>query len=503
HNTKELCPYCWQSLSGSDYAKLYEEYFNQEYKESLKALHQYKNKLKNDINTHSIVAQDRIITENEKRFSYWKGLSLTDLQDSQFKIDELHTLISELAVLVEEILQEKLQNPLTKIAIHAQLNEAIKRLQDKLKEIERYNMIIKKNNEITAKYKAQIIQADNTAILRDKLNTALDQQTRYTPAVEILCKNYQSLLGEKLKQEQLKSSFREELDNESEQILLDHQNSINECLQKFGALFSIQRIERDHIGGKPNSTFVIEINGEEIAADSQDENSPNFKTILSSGDKTTLALAFFVSSALQDIDLNSTILVVDDTINSMDYGRRMYTARTVLNLFSKCYQGFLFSHDPDFLHLVWSNLDNNRASFQIKRNGQRTSHLKLWNVEKHAESEQKERIAILQKYIDYGLTDNTQPKQIIEIIRPTLEHAYKALYPKEFPSSATLGEFIGNIRTSNENYLVNIKMRIDRLDAINDYVTPYSSHDPSSTTPQIEDSELLTFVKDALNIIRS
>jgi hypothetical protein len=144
-----------------------------------------------------------------------------------------------------------------------------------------------------------------------------------------------------------------------------------------------------------------------------------------------------------------------------------------------------------------------RASFQIKRAGQRASTLDQWEVEKYAESLQKIRIGTLQTFIDNGLKNDQTLEQIITHIRPTLEHAYKAIYPKEFPSATPLGGFISSIKISTEPYLSNIQSRLDRLIIINEYVTPYSSHDPSTTASSINEIELSTKVKETLELIRS
>jgi len=504
-HTNGECPFCGQPLATSEIAKHYEEYFNKEYTTALTTLHDYHHEVTDGLNVGSLVTLGRLIGENDKRFEYWQSLSVKGLEEIKFEIDELQGILTELLSLVEGVLSRKLQDPLTAIELPEQLSNTIDTLTAKLEQLKQYNEDVERNNKLVEGFKADLLKSDNGVEIKQKLYLAYDQRTRHTTAVDKQCSDYVKLSAEKKTHEQSKAQLRDTLDSSSKQIIEQHQTAINDCLKKSGASFTLQRIDQDHVGGRPNSTFVLEINGEEIVADSYVEDAPNIKTALSGGDKTTLAFAFFVSCVIQDTKLASTLLVIDDPISSLDYGRRTHTLNTIFDLFSKSAQGILLSHDPDFLHGIWTKmgiLPDKRASFQIKRDGQRASKLASWDVEKQTESEQKARINKLESFVDNGLAGNETQEQIITNVRPMLEHAYKAIYPKEFPSSSSLGEFIGKVKASNEPYLANIKTRISRVEAVNDYVMPHSSHDPSNTVPSINETELLTNTKEALELLR-
>jgi wobble nucleotide-excising tRNase len=333
--TEGKCPYCWQAMSASELLNQYEEYFNQEYKNALSTLRTYKEEVLQKFNSNSLITLSRIISENEEGFKYWQSLSVKELQNMEFGIDELQSLLTELRKLTKDILDKKLQNPLIPVTIPKQLSSVIDKISEKSDELKEYNDVIKNNNKLIVSFKKYLMGSDNVVDLRTKLYTEQDQYNRYTPSIDSLCKKYETLINLKAKYEATKSKLRLQLDESSQKILEEHQKSINDCLIKSGASFSLHRIDQSHLGGRPNSTFVLEINGEEIPADSETEDSPSLKTALSTGDRTTLAFAFFVSCALQDNDLNKTILVIDDPISSLDYERRNHTVNIIFDLFSR------------------------------------------------------------------------------------------------------------------------------------------------------------------------
>jgi wobble nucleotide-excising tRNase len=500
------CPYCGQSTGLSELMEHYSEYFNQEYTHALQTLHDFRTAALESLSIGSLVSLGRLIAENDNRHEYWSKLSVEGLEAAQFEIDDLQVILVELSSEIESVLNKKLSDPLTVIELPQKLSETLDSLQTKLGELKSYNSVMRGNNTIIATFKNSLMESDDTAAVSDRLNAAKDRRTRYTTAVTAFCTEYGTLCDKKKRLEREKVKLREQLDGASVELIGQHQNAINDCLRKSGASFTLQRIEHGHTGGKPNSTFVLEINGEEIAADAAAQDAPNLKTALSAGDKTTLAFAFFVSRAAQDTNLSATTLVVDDPISSLDAGRRGHTLNTIFNLFSNSAQGILLSHDPDFLHGLWQRMGaapEDRTAFQIMRTGSRASKLEKWDVEKQTESEQKVRMQVIQTFVDAGLEPGQHLDDIVRIIRPTLEHVYKATFPKEIPSAESLGNFIGNVTKSNEQYLVNIKTRLPRIIAINNFVVPFSSHDSSGFVPPLNEIEVNTYAKDALDLLRS
>ena len=60
--------------------------------------------------------------------------------------------------------------------------------------------------------------------------------------------------------------------------------------------FRVVDAKTNFVGREPNTEFAIEIGTHKIKAGDKSDSAPSFKTVLSAGDKTTLALAFSAAS---------------------------------------------------------------------------------------------------------------------------------------------------------------------------------------------------------------
>ena len=78
----------------------------------------------------------------------------------------------------------------------------------------------------------------------------------------------------------------------------EYQWAINRYLNDFGAGFQIVKVSRSFAGGRqPSATYAVELRGFEVPLGDAGTpvGTPSFRTVLSSGDKSTLALAFFLA----------------------------------------------------------------------------------------------------------------------------------------------------------------------------------------------------------------
>jgi wobble nucleotide-excising tRNase len=107
-------------------------------------------------------------------------------------------------------------------------------------------------------------------------------------------------------------------------------------------------------GALPTSSYQLVIN--DTAIDVGDGKTalgkPSFKNTLSAGDRTTLALAFFLAHLERDPDRTNRIVVFDDPFNSQDAFRRHQTVYQIKKACELCAQVFVLSHDAAFLRQV-------------------------------------------------------------------------------------------------------------------------------------------------------
>ncbi len=125
---------------------------------------------------------------------------------------------------------------------------------------------------------------------------------------------------------------------------------VNHYLSRFGASFIISKITNSMQGNVGQSDYGLLIKGETVlrGRGRQADAIPTFRNTLSAGDKTTLALAFFLAKLDSDTTLNCKTLVVDDPLSSHDSHRRRETVNAIKDLCGRCLQVIVLSHD-DFL----------------------------------------------------------------------------------------------------------------------------------------------------------
>src|SRR5205085_2398910 len=88
-----------------------------------------------------------------------------------------------------------------------------------------------------------------------------------------------------------------------------------------------------------------------------ESGKPSFRTTLSSGDRSTLALAFFFASLDHDPDLAARIVVIDDPITSLDDHRSLTTGHEIRRLVQRTSQVIILCHSKPFLCRLWEHPD--------------------------------------------------------------------------------------------------------------------------------------------------
>lgn len=304
--------------------------------------------------------------------------------------------------------------------------------------------------------------------------------------------------------EKERDSAKKELNNYCEDVLKKYENAINKYLRQFQVGFKIVNTKQLYSGGKPSSEYQIEINNTPVAVGAQNPRpgTPCFKSILSSGDKSALALAFFLALLDQDTDIERKTAVFDDPFTSQDCFRRTCTQQAISRLTAKAKQVIVLSHEANFLALVKSET---HVSDIIKtlRLGRVANDISIeeCDIDCEISSQYRKDYSKLKAYADEpqdnGLLD------IARAIRPFLESYYRTRFPGHFSQTQWLGDFISSVRSSaEEDGLSAIKIDLEELEAINSFSKKYHhSTNPGAASEPISGDELLNFVQRTLQFV--
>lgn len=250
-------------------------------------------------------------------------------------------------------------------------------------------------------------------------------------------------------------------------------------------------------GGPPSSSYQIVIN--KTPVDLGDAATPlaqpSFKNTLSAGDRSTLALAFFLAQLEQDPGRAQKIVVLDDPFTSQDEFRRLNTIFEIKRLGADVTQVVLLSHDPHFLKQLWDRLQpDERKTIRLGRVGPENTAIVSWDIEEALKTVHRANIEALLAF--HNMAEGN-PREAVLKMRTVLETHCLYLYPTLFDGVDTLGVIVGKIRNAGATHpLFGIYAE---LDEINEYSKRYHhGENPGAALEAIDDAALKGFVRRTL-----
>jgi wobble nucleotide-excising tRNase len=255
-------------------------------------------------------------------------------------------------------------------------------------------------------------------------------------------------------------------------------------------------------GGKASSTYQLELN--QTTLDIGDARTPRgkpcFRTALSTGDKSTLALAFFLARLEQE-DISHKCVVIDDPMSSFDSFRTACTKDEIIKVVDRAAQTVVMSHDAVFLKSIYDAADRkNLTALHIVRSGE-TYLVDEWKLEDYFLHQSHHDYFLLREYLNAGPKDGDLTS-VARAIRPYLEGHLRNMFPTEFPGNEWLGDFIAKIRDAPATAaLARLKPKLTELEALNDY-SKGTHHAGQVAGAPPNDAELRTWVERTIAFVQ-
>lgn len=496
----EQCPFCGQGIKANDLVAAYRSHFNAAYKELKEEVAQLSQQVDNAIGDSSLNGVQEYISENLTLTEFWKQFTQLDLPN--FRLDEVRRKYAMLRDMASVLVQKKQQSPTNAILPDEAFQAALETVNELQQSVYAYNTVVDTCNTLVNAQKRAVQQSRDINTLKRELADLEARKKRFEPVVVQACKAYQDSLAVKTVLEQQKENTKEKLDQYCQSILQTYERAINTYLDQFNAGFRITNSRHLYTGGSPSSHYQIEINSTSIdLGDSKTRSGlPCFKTALSSGDRSALALAFFLAALKQDDRVANKIIVLDDPFTSLDRFRRTCTQQLIRQLSSIAQQAIVLSHDPHFLKLIWEGYPPADIKvLQLRRMGDNTM-IGEWDIDAETQSTYiKNYSTLLNFYRDRTGT----PLDVARSIRPFLEGMLRAHFPGHFQPTDWLGNFIDKIRSAgSSDGLKHAQADLSEIEAINDYSKKYH-HDqnPNADSELLSSDELHGFVKRTLRLV--
>ena len=494
----ETCPFCDQPLApAAQLVAAYRAFFSERYRSLRNDIDAMRMSVENVLGDRQIASIERILDQNNAGVEFWSRFcEIVPPIPPENVGDKLRALRA--AAL--DLLARKAAAPLDTVVPGDAFRAAGAEAEALATASAAYNKAVATANAVIDTRK---IATDTTDVATAEATLAILQlrKKRYEPKVKATCLAYQTAVAEKAKIEKQKTAAKNKLDEHTKTVLGRYAQAVNLLLEDFHAGFSITKTEHGYPGGIASSSYQILINNTpvELGDDKTPLHKPSFRNTLSSGDRSTLALAFFIAQLKHDPNKTEKIVVFDDPFNSQDAFRKDHTVRKIRDTGEMCAQVIVFSHDLHFLKRIWERLQDKSAErkcLELKRIGLYNTSIVEWDIEAAVQSAYKTDRQALTDFYHEG---TGEPREVVQKIRPVLETYAKILGGGMVDEADTLGVIVKKIHAAGQAH--QLYPICDGLEDLNTYTCRYHhGENPQAAIEPIADGELHSFVKRTLEM---
>ena len=498
----DRCPFCGKDVQASDLIAAYRSYFSAAYASLKEDVAQMSQRVNSAIGEAALTLAQQAIAGNAALAEFWRQFVTVDLPEISFlDIQRKYAMLRERCL---ALAKKKQEDPTKAIVPDADFTAALAEVDALWNVVSAYNTAVDATNMRINEQKAAAGRENDVTAIKDELSQLEARKRRFEPGVVQACEGYQNAVSAKTNFEKRKNTARQQLDQHCRALLPTYEQSINEYLDQFNAGFRITNTRHLYTGGTPSCQYQIEIN--DTALDLGDVRTPPgtpcFKTALSSGDRSALALAFFLAGLKQEANIGRKIVVFDDPLTSLDRFRRTCTQQIIQQLSDSAEQVIVLSHDPLFLKLLFDecpSASTNLKTLQMSKAGDSTV-IGEWDLQAETQSSYMKDFATL---LGFYRERRGDLRAVARSIRPFLEGMLRTHFPGHFGQTEWLGDFIAKIRAADAmSGLQHAKADLVELDAINGYSKKYH-HDQNvnADSEQINEDELHSYIKRTLRLV--
>lgn len=503
HKPDEHCPFCGQNTTGLALLQAYKDYFNQAYKEHLQRVASLRGMVEHEVSEGLAPEWRAALDFNSGAQEGWAGLLQLELP--AFNLDAVGEAIDKARIIVDALIEEKTAKPLEAVNVDA-LEQAAAILQTVVNDVAKYNNEILTLNDRIDRYKKGLAKID-TAALQTMRRTIELRMVRDVPEVLQHLAERTNAEGERKEAEQKKDAARKTLDRLMATSLATFQDAINTRLRDFGAPFSIRELKPNYMGGGvPRSEYVLDVRGASVPVGPMNGSALTFHTVLSEGDKRTLAFAFFLARLFAEPNRAEAIVVLDDVFTSLDLHRRAKTVEAVLAMSQQCKQVIALGHDAYFLRDIRKRVTKvgcEVATFELRRGPENFTVIEQLDLDEFCASPYYKRYRLVETYITGKAQVNML--EVAQALRLLVEGHMHRCFLGRFADGLTMGSMIQNIKEAQpDNPICVLQPLVPELQAFNEYAAMFH-HDTSGghTRTDVNDGELQHYASAALRFIQA
>jgi wobble nucleotide-excising tRNase len=495
--TDNKCPFCGQDIAGSSLVAAIRSYFSAEYRAYTESLSLEIQAIRDQFGAAAFPPIRADFSAQVAVAAQWADEVPIDPSAIGTTLNEAEAVWKSAAGKLEAVVASKQAKPLERME-PALAEEALAEYEPAVAMLVKVNDILSASSNKAQMRKAALSKVD-TAEIEQRLRRLENQKLPFEPLAQDLLGRRNAVLEKRTKLDGEKTGLKKEIDEHASRVVAKYQAGINHYLEHFGCDIRIESIEPKYPSGKASVQYTLKAHGHKIGL-GLSAAGPCFETVLSEGDKSTLALSFFFAGLRDHISLAGRTVVLDDPVNSLGSSRRTLIEGVVRDLRVRGGQVVVLTHDERLAAMMWRDKKlGNIVPLQVEKTN-RGSQLVPWDVDRATQSEYVEQYLTLHDFLENG--GDHRPSAAC--IRPYVEQRLRHLFPgPPFQTRDTLGQMIAKIRGSDPGSRLDaLRANVPDLESINEASLPshHATDDVPGMTPLTAEGVRL-FAQKALDLL--
>lgn len=449
HVHDDTCPFCGkEGVDENGLLTLYGQIFGEAYQAHLDAIKAMQDEIALVIGPHKQAELSRLIASNAEALRGWAefyDISSVTVPNASDGVEDITAAHAEVAKLFET----KRQSPLVAVSAGEVFATAERLLEQSRTKLSAYNQALAEVERLIQSKKSG--SATTEAQAKVKVEGFQRRKRRNDKGVQRRIDTYFRTKRADARAKKMRTLVQGRLKSASELAASHYYEKVNDYLEIFGASFRISKISNSMTGNIGSVDYGLIVRGHSVDRGRRGANDeePTFKNTLSTGDKTTLAFAFFLSSLDKRTDLSEKIIVFDDPLSSHDTHRQGKTVELLVSLGGKAAQIIVLSHDAHFLRRVSKQCGGEQACYEIALTGDNWSKATEADLDQLCQNEDARQLKQLRAYYERR---EGNPSDVAPAVRKVLETYYRRTYRAYFDRGDNLGPIIKKIREHGSSH---------------------------------------------------
>ena len=292
HMHRGNCPFCSQDIEHVDLVGAFRDFFSEAYSEHTLRVEEAGQRLKS-LREDGPLGIRTLFAQNATDFEFWSEVTelpvLPEIAPAQ--IAEIEEGIGLLC----DLFDTKMSGPFSQIKLTSDRNKVARAFEL----LRTYNNEVRGCLDEIERVRREVQQADPVRA-EAVLNSKKAIQAKTAAPLSSNATEYLSLVARRRELNTKRADLQTELRAYAGTTLSARQREINELLTLFGANFQIVDAKAGFVGREANTEYAIELGTHVLRVGVGSQSEPSFKTVLSAGDKFTLALALFFTQVRAD-----------------------------------------------------------------------------------------------------------------------------------------------------------------------------------------------------------